>query len=1611
MIELTKQQFDVLCSRLNVSNPGALIITKQRISMNNPVICDAGVQIYKIWAFNYNDLYYTSNANTINIVASLGNGFTVSGNTISYTGLPMNGLFYVIYYIKMVGDVTDSCVGLFSSPTNLVSVDYVGSLIPSLNFDGIYDELEYIDLSNNITLFSDAINRINPETDTKNISFGNFNAQDIEQGAFSGLSIKKVVLPTPGDKETYTIPNKCFENCTQLEEVVIPDGVTSIGSEAFSGCSNLKYVYIGEDCTSIGDNAFTGCKSVDLKFEVSYNNTKYLGEKNALLEKIFRTYDGYTNQLSFKLIHANRDYLAGMVNSSDVHYVNFNNFRKTGGYNWGYLRIYPGMFRRGSSASDTDTVTYYDGTVARGTLVTDDNLQSFRDQYGYGGVSGVIGDYFDVPSWCLVEEIGKNACAGDDNITRALFDSQYSYVHSRPAWSLLSTIGEGAFKKCTHLAEIILPVLITLPGELSFPTSLTIGKSAFEGCTALQYIEINKATTFGEKAFFDCISVSSLLFYNWTPTDGCIGNMAFGNTTSLTRIENEGYNNGVIAYYNGTFYNVILNEAKTTVVLGCAGSDLAGLCTRYPNLTTIGDGAFYGCTGLTIANLTSNADGNMDSSYRIIGNNAFYGCTGLVNSSTNRYSFPGTEITQIGNSAFYGCTGLKCTYLHHVTSIGNKAFANSGIKHVFYLQPQKFGSDVFDGCTLETFAGGSASNSILSESSPNVENSCLLRATPSSDNALTLIKSGIGKQIVNTQYNSKDITTIAKEAFKGVELNPNAGDTPQNNVVYIPSSVKVIGEKAFSGSTLNGNKKGRLFINGELESDSNKIVNDGISNSLLFLVGGKYFKKLVENTQTFKNSGYSYFDIDYDSTHIDVIHIYGNNQLDSVRIATIAYINGDIVLTIDYKPYVYYDKQQSTASKLVNKQVGKTITLMYYGQIVTDSTEQSILFENGITPGTTWCGHQIPNDLNTVNVNIPNGFNSGSSSFEGAKWIKYVTANKRINNLKGAFKGTDVETINCTLTGNGTGDYSIFGGFVPESMFEKCTYLPIMTGVYANPVIPLKYSKNCFKGCQNIQNGYQSYINAGTQFNEGAFAESNISAVDFTSAISIDATAFKKCPLTEITANNIGGEYFDNGKTTCICDKNGVIVLGTCGITNEVINAPYTTGIGSYAFAGRKGSNFQVALRTINDRPNFQIGESAFEDSSITEFSISAGTSSVIGNNAFKGSLLQSVQLSNTTTISEGSFAECSSLTNVEQALSNFPKDSFKKCTGLTGMTFINATVNESAFEGCTSLATLDLMYNSSSNAIINPTAFIGCHISGINMDNGSDHTALYTFKSTGIYTEEHNRTVLVIGKQGYGLDDSLGIKEIGEHAYDGRGLSGAINIPNTVTVINNYAFANNPNITRVYIPSTVEYIGDSAFEGCTNIEFIMVPDSCEHFGKSVFKGCSLSKGINWNSVDLRYSGNTPNWAQEPLDAGRDYKGTLDLTYCSKFEEITSHAFAGSEIDVVKLPKVCTLIGDGAFCDCSDLSALYINTVDGSSITIGDSAFYGCNCLGDIYVTDTVIPELTGSGNFYGAGASVDSSKRHLFWKAGSATYNSEFRNSDFYMELVNNLGYEDIPM
>ncbi len=79
------------------------------------------------------------------------------------------------------------------------------------------------------------------------------------------------------------------------------------------------------------------------------------------------------------------------------------------------------------------------------------------------------------------------------------------------------------------------------------------------------------------------------------------------------------------------------------------------------SVTSIGDEAFYYCTGLTSIEIPS--------SVTSIGYDAFFDCAGLTS-----IEIP-NSVTSIGEYAFYGCTGLTSVEIpNSVTSIGSSAF-------------------------------------------------------------------------------------------------------------------------------------------------------------------------------------------------------------------------------------------------------------------------------------------------------------------------------------------------------------------------------------------------------------------------------------------------------------------------------------------------------------------------------------------------------------------------------------------------------------------------------------------------------------------------------------------------------------------------------------------------------------------------------------------------------------------------------------------------------------------------------------------------------------------------------------------------------------------------
>ena len=194
------------------------------------------------------------------------------------------------------------------------------------------------------------------------------------------------------------------------------------------------------------------------------------------------------------------------------------------------------------------------------------------------------------------------------------------------------------------------------------------------------------------------------------------------------------------------------------------------------------------------------------------------------------------------------------------------------------------------------------------------------------------------------------------------------------------------------------------------------------------------------------------------------------------------------------------------------------------------------------------------------------------------------------------------------------------------------------------------------------------------------------------------------------------------------------------------------------------------------------------------------------------------------TSIGSQAFYNCYNLTNVTipNSVITIGTEAFRGCTGLTSITIGNGvtSIGYSAFEGCDGLTNIEIP--ASVTSIVN-SAFHYCR--GL----------------TSIVVDEENSV----------YDSREGCNAIIETATNALvlGCKNTI-IPNSVTVINDYAFSGCDGLTEITIPNSVTSIGGYAFLGCTGLTEITIPNSVTSIGGYAFLGCDgLTNVTIGNSV------------------------------------------------------------------------------------------------------------------------------------------------------------------
>ena len=274
------------------------------------------------------------------------------------------------------------------------------------------------------------------------------------------------------------IDEEAFFGDTSLDEVVLPEGIESIGNRAFAG-SSIKRVYLPASLTEIAEDAFPlGTVGYGAEGTVA---AKFFEEQDGLIFEVNRI-ELPAEFFTFQMIDDETCAITGYTGPSDVDH------------------ILPSHNTEGQRVvSIGDYAFYFRRSNLNGRLMIPDGVTSIG-RYAFSECIGLTGDLIIPNSVTNIEDYAFYGCSG--------FKGNLSMPDN------LIRIGAAAFGGCGGFT-----------GELLIPDNvIEIGKGAFGACSGFSgdLVIPNNVISIGDQAFYCC--------YGFT------GNLVIGNS-----VESIGY--------------------------------------------------------------------------------------------------------------------------------------------------------------------------------------------------------------------------------------------------------------------------------------------------------------------------------------------------------------------------------------------------------------------------------------------------------------------------------------------------------------------------------------------------------------------------------------------------------------------------------------------------------------------------------------------------------------------------------------------------------------------------------------------------------------------------------------------------------------------------------------------------------------------------------------------------------------------------------------------------------------------------------------------------------------------------------------------------------------
>lgn len=362
------------------------------------------------------------------------------------------------------------------------------------------------------------------------------------------------------------------------------------------------------------------------------------------------------------------------------------------------------------------------------------------------------------------------------------------------------------------------------------------------------------------------------------------------------------------------------------------------------------------------------------------------------------------------------------------------------------------------------------------------------------------------------------------------------------------------------------------------------------------------------------------------------------------------------------------------------------------------------------------------------------------------------------------------------------------------------------------------------------------------------------------------------------------------------------------------------------------------------------------------------------------------------TSIGVGAFINCYNLTDISIANSviSIGANAFECCQSLETInlpTNLKSIGNE-AFDGCCSIRTITIPKSVTN---IGEFAFIGCSsLTSITVD---EENSIYSSDSLGVLFDK-KKTKLIKYPTGsnmisYTVPDS--VTEIQGYAFANGSALKEVTVSDAVTIIGAGAFSHCFGLTDFIIPKGVSSIGESTFYNCRNLGDIIIPDSITRIGGWAFYNCDSLMNITIPDGVVSIEEGAFMYCSSLTDVtiGKDVAsiGKQAFVDCTSLTNIkvdgenkhySNDQFGvlfnknkseliqypiGSTRNNYIIPDSVMSIGDYAFLDCRSLTSV---TIPNSVTNIGDEVFYFCYNIEYLHIPTSVIT-IGDEAFYYGA--------------------------------------------